>query len=256
MKRPFDDDESTSAASDSGESAAIGGESKKIKPSGEGGAGKVVEMSKEAEAVLLDENLLYEVLRRVEDGPTLAKAASVSRQWRRTAHDERIWELICTRHYQRSPTQLRAVVSALGGFRRLYSSHLWPLLKPAAASSSAPIAAASSWHGLPPSPVAPAGAAKSKARWGKDEFQLNNLPAMVDIVGAERWLQDVIHMHPFQFVDAMDPVGWEDWINEINKIFVAVNCPEACKVSIAQYFLTRDVASWWRTVASQDYEVS
>ncbi|KAL6539892.1 hypothetical protein OROHE_011663 [Orobanche hederae] len=172
MKRPLDDDESTSAAANSGESAAIGGESKKIKPSSEEGAGKVVEMSKEAEAVLLDENLLYEVLRRVDDGPTLAKAASVSRQWRRTAHDERIWELICTRHYHRSPTQLRAVVSALGGFRRLYSSHLWPLLKPAAASSSsssAPIAAASSWHGLPPSPVAPAGAAKSKARWGKDE---------------------------------------------------------------------------------------
>ncbi|KAL6532938.1 hypothetical protein OROGR_013898 [Orobanche gracilis] len=167
MKPPLADDESTSGG---------GGEIKKIKPSDEEGAGKVVEMSKEAEAVLLDENLLYEVLRRVDDGPTLAKAASVSRQWRRTAHDERIWELICTRHYNRSRTQLRAVVSALGGFRRLYSSHLWPLLNPASASSSsssAPIASASPWHCLPPTAAPGPGTSKSKARWGKDEVNLS-----------------------------------------------------------------------------------
>lgn len=173
MKRPLSDDESDAAGSV--ESAEAGGDSKKIKQSGEEDEA-VVEMSKEAEAVLLDENLLYEVLRRVDDGPTLAKAASVSRQWRRTAHDERIWELICTRHYHRSPTQLRAVVSALGGFRRLYSSHLWPLLKPAAtSSSSSPIAAAaaSPWHCLPPAPAPPPGAARSKARWGKDEVNLS-----------------------------------------------------------------------------------
>ncbi|KAL6509114.1 hypothetical protein OROGR_023221 [Orobanche gracilis] len=167
MKRPLADDDSTSVGD---------GESKKIKPSGEEGAEKVVEMSKEAEAVLLDENLLYEVLRRVDDGPTLAKAASVSRQWRRTAHDERIWELICTRHYHRSPTQLRAVVSALGGFRRLYSSHLWPLLNPSEASSSSSspaIASVSPWHYLPPAAAAGPRASKSKVRWEKDEVNLS-----------------------------------------------------------------------------------
>lgn len=167
MKRPLAEEESESAASGSG--AGDKDANKKIKQNGE--EDEVGEMSKEAEAVLLDENLLYEVLRRVDDGPTLAKAASVSRQWRRTAHDERIWELICTRHYHRSPTQLRAVVSALGGFRRLYSSHLWPLLKPASSSSSAPLAAASAWPCLPPAP--PPGAARSKARWGKDEVNLS-----------------------------------------------------------------------------------
>ncbi|KAL1546916.1 F-box protein GID2 [Salvia divinorum] len=172
MKRPLADEDSDSTATGSGESAAAGDKeaNKKIKQSGE-----EEEMSKEAEAVLLDENLLYEVLRRVDDGPTLAKAASVSRQWRQTAHDERIWELICTRHYHRSPTQLRAVVSALGGFRRLYSSHLWPLLKPASSSSSPapPPAASSSWPGLPPAPAPPPGPARSKARWGKDEVNLS-----------------------------------------------------------------------------------
>ncbi|XP_057794420.1 F-box protein GID2 [Salvia miltiorrhiza] len=179
MKRPLADEESDSTAAGGGESAATGDKdaNKKIKQSSE--EDEVGEMSKEAEAVLLDENLLYEVLRRVDDGPTLAKAASVSRQWRRTAHDERIWELICTRHYHRSPTQLRAVVSALGGFRRLYSSHLWPLLKPASSSSSsAPLAAAaaaaaSPWPCLPLAPAPPPGAARLKARWGKDEVNLS-----------------------------------------------------------------------------------
>lgn len=94
------------------------------------------QISNEAESVLLDDNLLYEILRHVDDGRTLATAACVSRQWRRTAHDDRIWELICTKHYpQSSSIQLRAVVLALGGgFRRLYSSRLWPLLKPAQSS--------------------------------------------------------------------------------------------------------------------------
>lgn len=174
MKRPLahEDSDSTAggcaSADDAGDNDA---NKKKMKQNGEEDD-QVGEMSKEAEAVLLDENLLYEVLRHVDDGPTLAKAACVSRQWRRTALDERIWELICTRHDHRSPTQLRAVVSALGGFRSLYSSHLWPLLKPASSSSSAP-SAASTWPCLPLAPAPPPGVARSKARWGKDEVNLS-----------------------------------------------------------------------------------
>ncbi|CAI9786472.1 unnamed protein product [Fraxinus pennsylvanica] len=127
------------------------------------------EMSKEAEAVLLDDNLLYEVLKHVDDGRTLASAACVSRQWKRTAQDEQLWELICTKHYNRTPLQLRVVVLALGGFRRLYSRHLWPLLKPSSSSTSSP-PAVSAWPCLPP---ALAAAPRSKARWGKDEVNLS-----------------------------------------------------------------------------------
>ncbi|KAL6511584.1 hypothetical protein OROGR_021181 [Orobanche gracilis] len=143
--------------------AAVGGH-KKMKH----GEEKLDEIPNAVEAVLLDENLLYEVLRHVDDGRTLAKAACVSRQWGRTAHDERLWEQICTMHYQRSPMQLRAVVLALGGFRRLYSSHLWPLLKPGALLSLAP-PAVSTWPCLHPAPPPAPGASSSKARWGKDE---------------------------------------------------------------------------------------
>ncbi|KAH6758907.1 hypothetical protein C2S51_019142 [Perilla frutescens var. frutescens] len=172
MKRPLADEDPSSAASGCDESAAAGDKdaNKKIKQNGE--EDQVGEMSKEAEAVLLDENLLYEVLRHVDDGRTLAKASCVSRQWRQTAHDERIWELICTRHYHCSPAPLRAVVSALGGFRRLYSSHLWSLLKPASSTASAP-PATSTWPCLPTAPAPAPGAARSKARWGKDEVNLS-----------------------------------------------------------------------------------
>ncbi|XP_051123778.1 F-box protein GID2 [Andrographis paniculata] len=156
MKRSLSGGESSSAVSGDTENEA----SKKIKQGGE-------ELLKETEAVLLDENLLFEILQRIDDGSTLAKAACVSRLWKRTAQDERLWELICTKHHHRSPIQLRAVVSALGGFRSLYSSHLWPLLKPVS-SSPAPIAV-SAWPYHPP-PLAPA---RSKPRWGKDEVNLS-----------------------------------------------------------------------------------
>ncbi|KAL3617896.1 hypothetical protein CASFOL_038217 [Castilleja foliolosa] len=153
--------------------AASGGNDANKKIRQEDDEEKSDEMLKEAQAVLLDENLLYEVLRHVDDGQTLAKAACVSRQWRRTAHDERLWELICTKYDHRSPIQLRTVVLALGGFHRLYSSYLWPIFKPAAPSSSSAPPAVSMWPGLPPAPVPAPGAAKSKARWGKDEVNLS-----------------------------------------------------------------------------------
>ncbi|KAL4564206.1 hypothetical protein LXL04_028262 [Taraxacum kok-saghyz] len=80
----------------------------------------------------MDENLLYEVLKHV-DARTLGAAACVSRQRHRTAQDERLWELICTRHWANigcGSNQLRFVVLALGGFRCLHSKYLLPLSKP------------------------------------------------------------------------------------------------------------------------------
>ncbi|KAK8988850.1 hypothetical protein V6N11_030224 [Hibiscus sabdariffa] len=111
----------------------------------------------------LDENLLYEVLKHV-DARTLAMASCVSKQWHKTAKDERLWELICTRHWANigcGTQQLRSVVLPLGGFRRLHSLYLWPLSKPHSAS-------ASSW--APPFPKIIN--SKPPARWGKDEVHL------------------------------------------------------------------------------------
>ncbi|CAI0465109.1 unnamed protein product [Linum tenue] len=82
--------------------------------------------------VNLDENLLYEVLKHA-DAAILGRAACVSKQWHRTAQDEWLSELICTKHWANigcGNTQLRSVVLALGGFRRLHSQYLWPLSQP------------------------------------------------------------------------------------------------------------------------------
>ncbi|KAJ1703644.1 hypothetical protein LUZ63_003423 [Rhynchospora breviuscula] len=76
----------------------------------------------------LTEDLLYEVLRRADER-TLGAAACVSSRWRRLAQDERIWESVCLRHWAAlgcAPSQLRSVVMALGGFRKLYVSYLAP----------------------------------------------------------------------------------------------------------------------------------
>ncbi|KAK9691811.1 hypothetical protein RND81_09G221800 [Saponaria officinalis] len=104
----------------------------------------------------LDDNLLYEIFKHA-DARTLAAFSCVSKIWNRTAQDERLWELICTRrwidvHHSGGEKQLRSVVLALGGFRRLYSLYL--------SKTSAPSAAA------------PPRAAVSK-RWGKDEVNLS-----------------------------------------------------------------------------------
>ncbi|KAJ9559887.1 hypothetical protein OSB04_005047 [Centaurea solstitialis] len=148
---------------------------KKIKPS-----------ESSCSAVLMDQNLLYEVLKHV-DAKTLGSAACVSRRWNRTVEDERLWELICTRHWESigcGRNTLRLVVLALGGFRCLHSHYLLPLSKPSVSvstsSSSSTVAAATStsaWPCLPPPPqplssrtLAPAVA---KTRWGKDEIQLS-----------------------------------------------------------------------------------
>ncbi|KAG2263290.1 hypothetical protein Bca52824_070369 [Brassica carinata] len=90
---------------------------------------KTTEEGSEIGFANLDENLLYEVLKHV-DARTLATSSCVSKIWHRTTQDERLWELICTRHWANigcSQNQLRFVVLALGGFRQLHSLYLWPL---------------------------------------------------------------------------------------------------------------------------------
>ncbi|XVF36354.1 hypothetical protein REPUB_Repub19eG0051400 [Reevesia pubescens] len=113
----------------------------------------------------LDENLLFEVFKHA-DAKTLARASCVSRLWRQTSKDERLWELICTRHWANigsTTQQLRSVVLPLGGFRRLHSLYLDSLSKPQASSSS-------SW--APPFIDRKIITSKPPTRWGKDEVNL------------------------------------------------------------------------------------
>ena len=142
---------------------------KKIKQDDDDEHGKQVEEEevKETGFTNLDENLLFEVLKHV-DAKTLATASCVSKQWHKTAQDERLWELICTRHWVSfgcGYQQLRSVVLALGGFRRLHSLYLWQLSRRPSGSESG---SGTNWAQFPPM-IGP----KPTARWGRDEVHLS-----------------------------------------------------------------------------------
>ncbi|CAI8599292.1 unnamed protein product [Vicia faba] len=116
--------------------------------------------------VSFDENMLFEVLKHV-DAKTLAMAGCVNKQWHKTVQDERLWELICTKQWANTgcgEQQLRSVVLALGGFRRLHSLYLLPLSKPQTSSSSC----SSSWG-----PIPQVIRSKPLPRLGKDEVHLS-----------------------------------------------------------------------------------
>ncbi|KAJ7555240.1 hypothetical protein O6H91_05G027900 [Diphasiastrum complanatum] len=83
-----------------------------------------------ANQVESDDDLLNEIFKHL-DARSLAVAGCVSTRWRGAAERETLWEALCLRHWQTAATragQLRSVVTALGGFKRLYMLCLRPLL--------------------------------------------------------------------------------------------------------------------------------
>ncbi|OEL14580.1 hypothetical protein BAE44_0024401 [Dichanthelium oligosanthes] len=78
-------------------------------------------------------DLLAEILGRL-DGRSLAAAACVCRLWAAVARRDAVWEALCLRHVSPAPPAAaagpatRAVVAALGGYRRLYRLCLGPAL--------------------------------------------------------------------------------------------------------------------------------
>ena len=68
-------------------------------------------------------DLLAEILARL-DGRSLAAAACVCRLWAAVARRDAVWEALCLRHVvgpaPPAGPATRAVVAALGGYRRLY----------------------------------------------------------------------------------------------------------------------------------------
>ncbi|CAN6290347.1 unnamed protein product [Urochloa humidicola] len=76
-------------------------------------------------------DLLAEILGRL-DGRSLAAAACVCRLWAAVARRDAVWEAMCLRHVGPAPPSAgpatRAVVAALGGYRRLYRLCLGPAL--------------------------------------------------------------------------------------------------------------------------------
>ena len=73
-------------------------------------------------------DILIEILQRL-DGRSLGAAACVCRLWQHITQSDELWEHLCFRHVSpRLPSEVRPVVAALGGYRRLYMLCLRPVL--------------------------------------------------------------------------------------------------------------------------------
>ncbi|KAK9714280.1 hypothetical protein RND81_06G083700 [Saponaria officinalis] len=51
--------------------------------------------------------------------------------------------------------------------------------------------------------------------------------------------------HPPTYDGVCNPVLLEAWIREMEKIFIATQCPEDQKVGIATYYLQKEADNWW-----------
>ncbi|PKU87742.1 F-box protein SNE [Dendrobium catenatum] len=71
-------------------------------------------------------DLLAEIFARL-DGPSLAAAASVCRLWHAVSRRDTVWEALFNRHVAADFPGTRAVVAALGGYRRLYCRCVGPI---------------------------------------------------------------------------------------------------------------------------------
>ncbi|XP_043692180.1 F-box protein SNE [Telopea speciosissima] len=80
-------------------------------------------------------DILVEILKRL-DGRSLGVAACVCRLWNSFTRHDWLWENICFRYVSPPPYDVRPVVLALGGYRRLYMVCLRPLLTRLSSSSS------------------------------------------------------------------------------------------------------------------------
>ncbi|KAF8409704.1 hypothetical protein HHK36_005783 [Tetracentron sinense] len=72
-------------------------------------------------------DVLVEILKRL-DGRSLGVAASVCRLWCSITRQDSVWESLCFRHVSPPPSDVRPVVVALGGYRRLYMVCLRPVI--------------------------------------------------------------------------------------------------------------------------------
>lgn len=102
---------------------------------GSGGVGVGVGGSGSSSSYNINDNadILAEILSRL-DGRSLAAAACVCRLWAAVARRDAVWEALCLRHVgppappASAGPATRAVVAALGGYRRLYRLCLGPAL--------------------------------------------------------------------------------------------------------------------------------
>jgi len=129
-------------------------------------AGKYKKLALCQDVVASNVDMLNEIFKHL-DAVSLAMASCVTKKWKQAADDEGLWEAICTRHWPSTASsqsgQLKSVVVALGGFRRLYVNCLHPLLS----------RNNSSYKDLKSGSISKEASSSSKLKWSKDEVYLS-----------------------------------------------------------------------------------
>ncbi|KAL1560952.1 hypothetical protein AAHA92_11102 [Salvia divinorum] len=72
-------------------------------------------------------DVLIEILKRLDD-KSIGVAACVCRLWCALTRNDALWEHLCFRQLSPPPEGVRTVVAALGGYRRLYTVCVKPVL--------------------------------------------------------------------------------------------------------------------------------
>jgi hypothetical protein len=91
---------------------------------GVSGTGRVEQMDR---AVTLDDDLVFEVLRRV-DPVTLATASCVSSDFRSMASNEALWEKLSAKRWPSAKDDdVKSILSSVGGFKKMYAE-CYPLI--------------------------------------------------------------------------------------------------------------------------------
>lgn len=73
-------------------------------------------------------DILIEILKRLDER-SLCVAACVCRLWCALTRNDSLWEHLCFRQLSPPPEGVRTVVVALGGYRRLYTVCVKPVLR-------------------------------------------------------------------------------------------------------------------------------
>ncbi|PIA58206.1 hypothetical protein AQUCO_00500263v1 [Aquilegia coerulea] len=106
-------------------------------------------------------DILIEVLQRLDDR-SLSVAACVCRLWCSISRNDSLWENLCFSHVSPRPSDVRPVVLALGGYRRLYMVCLRPVLRRLSKLSLHQLGGGSG-----------GGGGESRSVWTRDEVQLS-----------------------------------------------------------------------------------
>lgn len=79
------------------------------------------QLHRRRETAELNNNIVYEVLRRV-DPVTLAAASCVSRNFRAVAQEEDLWQKLCNERWPSTKdSEVKAILSSVGGYRKMYA---------------------------------------------------------------------------------------------------------------------------------------